>query len=117
MRRLTLHRRLYLLLLQSFLLFFLGSALVTFVSFSRFRQSAVEERLLLARTVAQYLDSTTSAAIQSLGRLALQLPSLDAAAVSPMRSFRFQSPFREAIYVLDDHANSIVSDPTATQPL
>ena len=117
MRRLTLHRRLSLLLLQSFFLFFLGSVIVTFMSFSHFRQNALEERLLLARTVAQYLDSTTSAAIQSLGRLALQLPSLDAAAVSPMRSFRFQSPFREAIYVLDDRANSIVSDPSATHPL
>jgi signal transduction histidine kinase len=116
-KRLTLRRRLYSLLARWFLLFLIVSGIVSFLSFSRFRANAVEERLLLARTVAHYLDSTTSAAIQGLGRLASQLPSLDAGAVGQMRSFRFQSLFREAIYLLDRHGNRLVADPASAEPL
>lgn len=113
----TLRRRLYTLLAQWFLLFLVVSSLVSFMSFSRFRKNALDERLLLARTVARYLDSTVATAIQSLGRLAAQLPSLDASAVDPMRSFRFQSLFRDAIYILDEQANRIVADPPFAEPL
>lgn len=117
MRRVTLRSRLYSLLVGWFVLFLIVSGCVTFFSFLRFRKNAVEERLLLARTVAHYLDSTTAAAVEELGRLATQLPSLDASAVGRLRAVRFQSPFAEAIYVLDRQGNRVVSDPAYAEPI
>jgi signal transduction histidine kinase len=113
----SLRQRLYSLLLRWFVLFLVISGVVTSLAFSRFRKRALEDRLLLARTAAHYLDSTTSATMLSLGRLASQLPALDHAAESQMRSFRFQSLFREAIYVLDEHMQPVISDPPSTRPL
>jgi len=107
----TLRRRLYSLLLRWFVLFLVISGIVTFLAFAHFRKTALEQRLLLARTIAHYLDSSTSTAIQGLGRLARQLPSLDSAAESQMRSFRFQCLFRAAIYVANAQGKAIVSDP------
>ena len=117
MKRPTLRRRLYTLLLRAFVLFLIIFALVSFFSFSRFRKNALEEKMLLARTVAHYLDSTTAAAIRDLGRLAAQLRALDAGAVGQMRSFRFQSLFRDAIYILDARGERVVSDPAFVKPL
>lgn len=117
MRPTTLRRRLYWLFVEWFLLFLVVSSFVTFLSFARFRENALDERLLLARTVAHDLDSTTSSALQNLGRLVTQLPSLDAEVIGQLRSFRFQSPFREAIYVLNERGDKLVSDPPFAEPI
>lgn len=117
MSRVTLRRRLYSLLVRWFVVFLILSGCVTFFSFVRFRKHAVEERLLLARTVAHYLDSTTATAVGELGRLAVQLPSLDSSAVSRMRSVRFQSPFGAAIYVLDEQGRKVTADPAFVEVL
>ncbi len=117
MRRPTLRRRLYTVLLQWFLLLVIAAGTVLAVSFLGARRSVVDERLLLARTIAHSLDATISAAIQDLGRLVTELPALDADAAGRLRIYRFHSPFREATYVLDERARVIVSDPAEVGPL
>ncbi|MEK8036166.1 MAG: HAMP domain-containing protein, partial [candidate division NC10 bacterium] len=117
MRRRTLRRRLNTVLLQWFLLLVIGSGTVLAFSFVSVRRNLIEDRLVLARTIAHYLDATISTAIQDLGRLSSELPALDADTAGRLRLFRFQSPFREATYILDEHAKMIVSDPAGAAPL
>ena len=117
MRHPTLRRRLYTVLLQWFLLLVLAAGAVVVVSFSGVRQSLVDDRLVLARTIAHYLDATISVAIQDLGRLAADLPSLNADAAGRLRVFRFHSPFREATYLLDAQARTLAADPADARPL
>jgi signal transduction histidine kinase len=113
----TLRRRLNTVLLQWFLLLVVAAGTVVVFSFPGFRRNLVDDRLLLARTIAHYLDSTISSAIQDLGRLSSELPAGQADAAGRLRIFRFQSPFREATYVLDDRARMVVSDPADAEPV
>ncbi len=99
------------------MLFLVVLGCVSIFSFSRFRQRVLDDRLLLARTVAHYLDSTISDTFRELGRLSSRLTTLDAEAVTGLRHLRFQGLFREAIYVLDDRANVLLSDPPGADPL
>lgn len=117
MRHPTLRRRLYTVLLQSFLLLVLAAGAVLAISFSGVRQSLIDDRLVLARTIAHYLDATVSVAIQDLGRLASELPELSAEAAGRLRVFRFHSPFREATYLLDGQARTLAADPADARPL
>jgi signal transduction histidine kinase len=117
MKRRTLRRRLNTVLLQWFLLLVVASGVVLVISFATVRQNVVDDRLLLARTIAHYLDATLSTALQDLGRLSGDLPALDAKAAARLRVFRFQSPFREATYVVDEHGRLIVGDPPDARPL
>ena len=117
MRPSTLRRRLYTVLVQWFLLLVLAAGVVVFVSFSGVRRSVVDDRLVLARTIAQHLDVMISMAIQDLGRLASDLPALNEDAAGRLRVFRFQSPFREATYLLDARARMLASDPADARPL
>lgn len=105
------------MLLQSFLLLVITAGAVLAFSFSRVRQSIVDDRLLFARTIAHYLDSTVSVALQDLGRLARDLPEVSADAAGSLRAFRFHSPFREAIYIMDARARIIAADPGSARPL
>ncbi len=116
MRRPTLRRRLYTVLLQWFLLLVIAAGAIIAISFSGVRQSLVDDRLVLARTIAHYLDAMISTAIQDLGRLASELPALDAGAAGRLRLFRFHSPFREATYLLDARARTLASDPPDARP-
>src|SRR3990170_2868400 len=111
MKRSTLRRRLNTVLFQWFLLLAVAAGTVLAFSFPGTRRNLVDDRLLLARTIAHSLDGTLSAALQALGRLSAELPALPADVAGRLRIFRFQSPFREATYVLDDRAKLIVSDP------
>jgi len=88
-----------------------------FVSFSGVGRSVVDDRVVLARTIAQHLDVMISMALQDLGRLASDLPALNEAAAGRLRVFRFQSPFREATYLLDARARVLASDPADARPL
>jgi len=117
MRRSTLRRRLNTVLLQWFLLLVITAGAVLALSFLGIRRNTVDDRLLLARTIAHYLDATISTAIQDLGRLSSDLPPLNADVAGRLRIFRFQSPFREATYVLDEQAKMIASDPADARPL
>lgn len=112
-----LRRRLNTVLLQWFLLFVAIAGAVWVVSLPGIRKNLIDERLLLARAIAHSLDMTISSAIQSLGRLAADLPESEEEATSRLRAFRFQSPFGEASYVLDDRAALIASAPAGVQPL
>jgi signal transduction histidine kinase/HAMP domain-containing protein len=116
-KRRTLRRRLNTVLLQWFLLLVVASGAVLAISFAGVRRNVVDDRLLLGRTIAHYLDATVSTAIQDLGRLSLELPALDAGAAARLRVFRFQSPFREATYVVDERGAVVVGDPADTRPL
>jgi signal transduction histidine kinase len=116
MPRPTLRRRLSRLLLQWFALYLVVAAVVSVLSFHRSRQEAVEERLLLARTVARYLDSTIAGVHRNLGALALQLPELDGSAVPRLRSHRFQCLFRDSIFLLDGDGEVLVADPEYAEP-
>src|SRR3972149_2980753 len=95
MRRPTLRRRLHTVLLQWFLLLVIAAGAVLALSFPGVRRNLVDDRLLLARTIAHYLDATLSTAIQDLGRLSSELPALDAEVAGRLRGFRFQWPVRE----------------------
>lgn len=81
------------------------------------RRNLVDERLLLARSVAHGLDTSLSTAIQGLGRLAQDLPDDTAEIAARLHTFRFQSPFGEAIYLLDAHGQLIVADRAGVQPV
>jgi signal transduction histidine kinase len=112
----SLRRRLYSLLFQWFLLFLLVGSLVIYLSLDRFREQALEERLLLARTVAHYLDSSLDTTFQNLRQLPFQLPTLGEEAAGRLRSFRFQSMFRDAIFLLDERGRPLASDPPFAEP-
>jgi signal transduction histidine kinase len=112
-----LRRRLNTVLLQWFLLFVILAGTVWVVFVPGLRQERVDDRLLLARTIAQSLDVTISQSIQGLGRLATDLPLALPEAAAGLRAFRFQSPFAEAAYLLDHQAALLAADPAAAQPL
>lgn len=112
-----LRRRLNTVLLQWFLLFGALAGAIWFLSFPAIRSDLVEDRLLLARTIARSLDATISTSIQALGRLTADLPLTGAAAASRLRAFRFESPFSEACYLLDARATVLAADPPGVTPL
>jgi len=115
--RRTLQRRLRSLMIRVIAVLVPALFLVVSFAYSGLRTDATDGRLLLARTVAHHFDAETASTLRSLGRLAANLPSLDAAAVPMMRDFRFQSDYREAIYVLDGEGRTVVADPESVQPL
>lgn len=112
-----LRRRLNTVLLQWLLLFVVVAGAVWVVSLPRLRRNLIDERLLLARTIAHSLDVTISSSLQTLGRLSAELPSSPVEAAARLRAFRFQSPFGEASYVVDSRAAIIAADPAEARPL
>jgi signal transduction histidine kinase len=104
-------------LLQWFVLLVIAAGAVLAISFSGLRGDLVDDRLLLARAIAHSLDDTISAAIQNLGRLSSELPALNEEAAAHLRALRFQSPFREATYLLDAQGGVIAADPAGARPL
>jgi signal transduction histidine kinase len=112
-----LRRRLNTVLLQWFLLLVVITGTVWAISLPGLRRKLVDERLLLARTIAHSLDTTISSAIQRLGGLADDLPESAADMAGPLHRFRFQSLFGESVYVLDDHAQLVAADPPGVEPL
>lgn len=112
-----LRRRLNTVLLQWFLLLVVVTGTVWVIALPGIRRNLIDERLLLARTIAHSLDTTISGSIQSLGRLAADLPESAEESAARLHAFRFQTPFSEASYVLDDHARVIASDPDGVEPL
>lgn len=110
------------MLLQWFLLLVLIAGTVWVIALPGIRQNLVDERVLLARTIAHSLDTTISTAIQDLDRLATDLPldGLGGPEGPPLRAlheFRLHSPFNHATYVLDEHAQVIAADPAAVAPI
>jgi signal transduction histidine kinase len=112
----SLRRRLLTLLVRWFALYLLVALALSVFAFQRSRDDAVAERLLLARTVARYLDSTLAAVHRNMDSLAASLPALDDSAVPRLRSFRFQCLFRDAIFVLDGEGRVLVADPSYAAP-
>lgn len=111
MRIETLRGRLYFLLAQWLVVYLVASVAIGFWSVHRFRQHVEQDRLLLARTVAQYLNSSILSTLQSGARMASELPGLDRRAVPHLRAFRFQAQFRDAVHVTDEAGRPLVSDP------
>jgi signal transduction histidine kinase len=111
-----LRRRLNTVLLQWFLLLVLIVGAVWLVALPRVRQGVVDDRLLLARSVAHALDSSISSAIQDLDRLAADLPATDDP-TPQLHAFRLQSPFAAATYVLDAEGRVTWSDPPGVAPI
>ena len=112
-----LSRRLNTVLLQWLLLFVVVAGAVWVLSLPALRRNLVDDRLLLARTVAHSLDVTISSSLQNLGRLAAELPLSSEGAAARLRAFRFQSPFGRATYLVDRHAAIIAADPPDARPL
>jgi len=112
-----LRRRLNTVLLQWFLLLVAIAGTVWVVSLPGIRRNLVDERLLLARTIAHSLDTMISSSIQNLGRLAADLPASFDDAAPRLRAFRFQSPFNQATYILDAAARTVAADPAGVPPL
>jgi len=112
-----LRRRLNTVLLQWFSLLIVITGTVWVFSLPGIRRNFVDERLLLARSVAHGLDSSISTAIQALGRLAADLPEDAESMPARLHAFRFQSPFSEATYVLDNHGQIVAADPAGVPPL
>ena len=112
-----LRRRLNTVLLQWFLLFGGVAGAIWFLSFPAIRSDLVEDRLLLARTIARSLDATVSNALQALGRLSVDLPLSRPEAASRLRAFRFESPFADASYLLDARGAVLAADPPDVSPV
>jgi signal transduction histidine kinase/HAMP domain-containing protein len=104
-------------LLQWFLLLAGAAAIVLTLSFAGAQKNLVEDRLLLARTIAHHMDATVSAAMQSLGRLSSDLSPLAEDAAGRLHTFRLHSPFREAAYIVDARGRLVVGDPADVRPL
>jgi signal transduction histidine kinase len=113
--RRTLRRRLYLLFLQWLGIFLVVSALITYFTQARFREQLTEDRLLLARTVAQYLDATVAGTLQGLARLAAELP-LEEDPRGRLRAHRFSGLFRDALHVMDENGRVLLSEPPYAPP-
>lgn len=111
MRIRTLRGRLYFLLAQWLVVYLAASSLIGYWSLQRFRGHVEEDRLLLARTVSQYLNSTLLGTLQSGARLSSELSAVDEGAIPNLRAFRFQGPFRDAIHLVDAEGRAVVSDP------
>lgn len=105
-----LRRRLNTVLLQWFLLFVFVAGAVWFISLAGLRRSLSDDRILLARTIAQSIDNSLSMSMQSLGRLTADLP-LGPDAAARLHAARFQSTFGEASYLLDNDGGLIAADP------
>lgn len=112
-----LRHRLNTVLLQWFLLLVAITGTIWLVSLPGMRRTLIDERLLLARSIAHALDVTISSSIQGLGRLAADLPPEAEGLAARLHPFRFQSPFNQAIYVLDDRAELVAADPPDVEPL
>lgn len=107
----TLRARLHSLLIAGLAFFVAVMGLVLWLAFSHFRQDALSERQLLARTVAQSLDALVERSFQSLRQLPPHLTHLDSEARDELRAFRFQFLFREAVFLVDEQGEVLVSDP------
>lgn len=81
------------------------------------RRRLLDDRLLLARAVAHGLDASLASTMVALGRLAGDLPDDPAAASARLHQFRFQSPFRDAVYLLDAQGRLVAGDPADLIPL
>jgi signal transduction histidine kinase len=112
-----LRRRLNTVLLQWLLLFVVVAGAVWVLSLPRLRRNLVDDRLLLARTIAHSFDVTISSSLQTLGRLSAELPPSPVEAAARLRAFRFQSPFGEASYVVDGRGAIVAADPADARPL
>lgn len=116
MRIHTLRGRLYFLLAQWFVIYLAASVLIGAWSLQRFRGHVVEDRTLLARTVAQSLGASLLGSLRSGARLAGELSAVDAGALPQLRAFRFQGPFRDAVHLVDASGRALVSDPPFARP-
>lgn len=112
-----LRQRLNTVLLQWVVSLIVITGAVWLLALPGIRRNLVDERLLLARSVAHGLDTSLSTAIQGLGRLAQDLPGATDAVAARLHSFRFESPFSEAIYLLDAHGQLIAADRAGVQPV
>jgi signal transduction histidine kinase len=112
-----LRQRLNTVLLQWIGLLTLIMGAVWLVALPGLRESLLDDRLLLARSVAHGLDTSLSSAMQALGRLATDLPEDPDAASARLHQFRFQSPFRDAVYLLDAQGQWLAGDPRDVIPL
>lgn len=113
----TLKRRLYALLVRWFLIFLALAALSLAVSFARYRETAIDERLVLARALARQIDVSISDLFHTLQQIAEEPLIGEGKAIERLRSCRFQHIFRDAIYVLDGESNVVLADPSAIEPL
>ena len=112
-----LRRRLNTVLLQWFLLLVLITGTVWVISFPGIRSTLVDERQLLARTVAHALDTTVAAANQDLDRLSADLPVASGDPTPLLHAFRLHSPFNSATSIIDARGQVIASDPAGVAPL
>ena len=75
MKPTTLRRRLYTLLFRWPVLFLLLAAIIMGLAFARFRAVAMDERMVISRTLARSLDSSITGLFQNLQHLASGNPA------------------------------------------
>ena len=116
-RRRSLRRRLQLLFTQWFALYVVIATLLVVVTVQRARQHLEQDRVLLARTIAQSADSTLDHARADLARLAADLPTDPATASELLRSHRLRErTFREALQLVDVSGRVLAGDPAQAAP-
>jgi len=115
MRPIRLRRRVTSLLLQWSVLFVVAVGLVAVLLFVQIGRGRLDEQRLVAHTSARYLDSALSSYFQSLQRIT-QAQSVDDELLARLRAFRFQSFFRQAIYVVDSDGRVVLADPPSVEP-
>lgn len=111
-----LRRRLLVLFLQWFVIFLGLATLVIAATLSRARDHLAEDRLLLARTVAHYADSTLVEGRHELQRLVSELPSDLEGATDRLRAARLGGMFRQSIHLVDGDGRVLAADPDYAEP-
>jgi signal transduction histidine kinase len=117
MARSTLRHRLYSLVFLWVAALSVVAVVVTQSSLSRLEDAAIEERMLLGRSVAHSLDEQLAHLFGDLRQLSSQLRPPFRQHLDRLRALRFAIPFRRAIYVLDENGGLLASDPRSSEPI
>lgn len=112
----TLRRRLATLLAQWLAVFLVVWGAISLAALAWLRQEVLADRLRLARVVALHLESGLADSLRALERAASDLGVLDAGAAPRLRSLRFETPFRAAVWLLDAEGRLLAADPASATP-
>ncbi|MDH3626668.1 MAG: HAMP domain-containing protein [Acidobacteriota bacterium] len=112
----TLRRRLLWLLLQSLVLSLAVVVILAVIANSALHRETERQRIDTARIMALAIDREFSDAAQGLARLADEIGEPGRSSSGRLRQYRFHSPFRAAVSLLDSAGGVLVSDPPDYPP-
>ena len=113
----TMRRRLTTLLVTWLVILFVALFALAATWQQRAASEADEQRLLLAQAVAGALDAVLAPALQAASKLPDEIGTPGTEARGELHALRLASPFRHAVYVVDDAGSVLVADPPGVEPL